>query len=154
MQKQLLTHIKYRLDDPVIQRLLPLFVQAKVQEILAEQDDEEAAVDNKHILYADLFGCIDAEYRDVSRHILLWIGNHATTLYNIYAGGSSCWIKPDNHYLSFSAINEALLPILAERDPSTWWIVRESDSDPLGNLRVYRIHIVSEDQVSNEFPDL
>jgi hypothetical protein len=151
------THTSYYLDEE-IQHLLPPFVLANIQHILECHRDEKSEdgeeTRDEQILYAQLTGCIDRSFQDVSRHILLWIGSHDNTLNHIYVGGSSCWIQPNNHYLSFRAIGEELLPPMAERDPFTWWIVREPEYGEAPYLRVYRIHIAPEDQVPDGFPDL
>jgi hypothetical protein len=75
-------------------------------------------------------------------------------LFHVHIGGSSCWMKPNNHCIIFHPITEELLPPLAERDPSTWWIIREPAGVESPHLRVYCIHIAPEDQVPQSFPGL
>jgi hypothetical protein len=146
-------HTSYHISDPACQCLIPPFVLALVQDILEEREDDDGEAD-KCVLYAELSGCIDPHFSDMSRHILLWIASHDETLNFIYIGGSVCWIEPDSHYLHFHAIREELLPPHAERDPLTWWIVHKPEYGEPPHPCVYHIHIVPEDQVPDGFPDL
>ena len=150
-------HTSYRLQGQELQRLLPPCVLAKLKEIAQrnrDEEGEEAPARDERVLYAELSGSIDHPYQEVSRLIMLWIGSHDRSLLHIHVGGSSCWIQPNNHYLCFDGIREDLLPPVAERDPSTWWIVREPEYGEPPHPRVYRLRIVSEEQVPDGFPDL
>jgi hypothetical protein len=146
-------HTSYRLQGQEVERALPPHVLAKVKEIAQLHRDEAPARDER-LLYAELSGSIDHPYQEVSRLIMLWIGSHDRALLHIHVGGSSCWIQPNNHYLCFDGIREDLLPLVAERDPSTWWIVHEPEYGEPPHPRVYRVQIVSEEQVPDGFPDL
>jgi hypothetical protein len=137
---------EYPPNDPRVKELLPPFVRAKIQELLLYSHyGKEEEIVNKQIRYAKIKASIDHPYKDVNRHIMLWIACDDSTRFHVYIGGSSCWITPDRYYISFQAIDDTLLPI--KQDTSIWWIITNGHS-------VYRIHIVPEEQVIAAFPDL
>jgi hypothetical protein len=143
------TYIEHPFNDPHVKELLPPFVCEKVQELLLESDygDEEDEIVSESVRYAEIEGSIDHPSKDIGRQIILWIASDDTTRLHMYVGGSSCWIEPDSHSISFHAIDETLLPVQAERDASIWWIIADGRS-------VHRIHIVPEAGTVEDFPDL
>ena len=127
--------------DPTI----PAFVLQQVRFVLDWHESDEDT-----FFYATTAGCITVPYKDISKHIMIWIASHDHVVHSIYPGGSSTWIQAESHYLSFKAIPD--LPPLQERDPSVWWIVSDTEEAPWP--RVVRIQIVSEEQMTRPFPDL
>lgn len=155
MQRSPVSYTAFHRNDPVLQQLLPPFVLAHLESLRAEAIDVGGAPEDtyEHILYAELFASIDAFCHDVRRHLLLWIGHHDYTLNHLAIGGSACWVKPDNHALSFEAIPAHLLPAVTERNASIWWLLRKPEEHQQAHLRVYRIQIVPEAQVPDGFPN-
>ena len=97
------TYTEYPFNDPHVKELLPPFVCEKVQELLLDShygdEEEDDEIDERTVRYAEIDGSIDHPYKDIGRHIMLWIASDDTTRLHIYLGGSSCWIEPDSHYI-------------------------------------------------------
>jgi len=116
-------------------------------------DPWEEEKPEERVRYAEAQGCIASPIKAIGKCLKLWIASHSRMVHSVYVGGSSAWVKADSHSLSFDAILDDLLPPLAERDPSTWWIV----SDPIGGDAwpyVLKVTILAEEQMTGSFPEL
>ncbi|MBA2396159.1 MAG: hypothetical protein H0V70_25825 [Ktedonobacteraceae bacterium] len=144
--------IEYRLTDPKVVKDVPAFVLAKVKSVLEyRRYVEEDLPDADSLCYAEVRGCLASPIEDVTKSLMIQIANPGYAIHFIYPGGAVAWILTDNP-LSFERIPDHLLPPMRELDTSVWWIVSNTDEEIWP--RVVKVHVVTEDQMTEAFPDL
>jgi hypothetical protein len=121
--------------------LLPAFVAAKVGDVARSRQHTK-------LTYHELSGCLESE--DSGKRIEFWVPGARRGRHWMYLGGSSCCIVPSSLTVKFENISDELL--CNGCDPRLWWVLSSDDQDASArSLHVYRITVVAEDEVVDEW---
>jgi hypothetical protein len=130
----------YALEETVL-ALLPAFVAAKAKEVARKRG-------LVRLTFHDLSGCMDSE--DSGKRIEFWVPGARQGRHWMYLGGSNCWIVPSSLTVNFESIPDELL--CKVHDLKLWWVLSSDHYDAHErSLHVYRITVVAEDKVVDEW---
>jgi hypothetical protein len=130
-------------------RLLPAFVAAHLMDLANWYEWNSRPDGDFAFQYHELYGCAGPSLPQLFSekepiHFALGARDRATL--HVYVGGAPVWIEASSKDLSTCAIPAALVP---EPDPATWWAIEFEQG-----VQVYKIAVLPDTQVRDDFPDV